>query len=360
MSAFRTGNFDKKKLRPALHPFVPASAAERLADVDLAALWAQGKRLILLDVDHTIVQWHSEVIDDSIRSWVGEARRQGFDLCILSNTHRPERLERLAAQLGIEAVRGKRKPSRAMFRLALIKFGRRAEEAVMIGDQIFTDVWGANRSGIDAIWVRKKEGREFGGTKVSRFGERLLRGPLYRALIAPIDQAEPAGPVPLWERPIVKQFIKFCIVGGTSFFIDTALRMLLMYFVPGTGGQLLSDQVGAQLRSVFTFAETPRDAFFPVAATIAASVAILNSFVWNRMWTFQIRGREERMRQLRRFVLISVMGLGINVLVSTFFHHILGGPEKLVTLTSTVIAAVVVAVWNFTGQRLYAFRAKES
>ena len=52
----------------------------------------------------------------------------------------------------------------------------------MVGAQLFTDVLGANRTGIDAIWVKPIAYKEFAGTKISRLGERLVRNRLYRAM----------------------------------------------------------------------------------------------------------------------------------------------------------------------------------
>jgi putative flippase GtrA len=153
------------------------------------------------------------------------------------------------------------------------------------------------------------------------------------------------------------------IVGGTSFVIDFAISRLLMFVVMVNGG-LLSEVGGAWLTRhfplVFGFAKTNQDAFFPIAATISASVAILNSFVWNRFWTFEIRGTTERFRQLRRFVLVSVVGLMFNVLIRSFFNHVLPFGLSTNVNIATVIAAGIVAVWNFAGQRYYAFRVKKA
>jgi HAD superfamily phosphatase (TIGR01668 family) len=357
---WRSGTFDKSKVSERLQPLVPARAEENLAGVDLAALWESGKRLLLLDVDNTLVRWKGEDLDPGILSWLGKAKEMGFQLCIISNTRRVERLERLSAKLSIPTVRGKFKPSRAMFRLALIKFKRSPEEAVMIGDQLFTDVLGANRTGIDAIWVRRMAGKEFGPTKISRLGERLLSGAIYQALVTPVDEQDSA-PKPLFQRAIFRQFVKFCVVGGSSFVIDTGLRMLLMFAVPWRG-ELLSIVAGRWLLegapALFAFAHEPKDAFFPIASFLAASVAILNSFLWNRMWTFQIRGKQERFDQLRRFVIVSIIGLGLNVVLSTIFNQLLPGDPRRTAPIATLMAAVIVAFWNFGGQRLYAFRKR--
>ena len=352
---WKSGDFDRQRLRGAVRVFAPAHAAENLQSVDLQRLFDGGKRLILLDVDHTIVQWHSEEFSPDVVDWVERAKAMGFGICIISNTHRPDRLMRLVEKLGVETVRGRIKPSRAMFRLALIKFGRKPEEAVMIGDQMMTDVLGANRSGIDAIWLRKMEGKEFGGTKVNRLIEGFLTSRVYEALVTPVD--EPVGAQP--ERTLQNQLVKFALVGGTSFAIDYCVRMTLMFAVPYGDGRL-SDAAGRWLQTtlpaLFGRFDVPSDAFFPIASALAGTVSIANSFLLNRRWTFEIRGRQERADQLRRFLVVALTGKAMDVALSTFLNHTIPGDEKTSARIAIVVATLVVAVWNFLGQRLFAFR----
>jgi putative flippase GtrA len=247
-----------------------------------------------------------------------------------------------------------------MFRMALDKFKRRREEAIMVGDQMMTDILGANRAGIDAIWVRKMEGREFGGTRINRFVEGLLTGPIYKSLVTPVDEEADAPEVeaqkPLADRAIVHRFVKFAVVGGSSFVIDYCVRMTLLFALPF--GVALGTWLQTNVPALFGSAQTPRDAAFPVCAAIAAGVAIVNSFIWNRMWTFGIRGREERAAQLQRFIVVSLVGAALNVFFSTVLNHVIPGDEKMSARVATIVAAILVAIWNFAGQSLYAFRKR--
>ena len=362
MSGFRAGSFKRHRVFGAVRPFCPSHAVHSLQDVDPAGLANRGIKLILIDVDNTLVKWRTEDFAQDTLDWLAKAKSLGMNICILSNTRNPARLDRLAKVLDIPALRGKFKPNPAVYKEALQKFGVKESQAVMIGDQIFTDILGANRAGIEAIWLQPISSVDFVGTKVSRMGEKLIRGYLYRSLMTP-DDADPEPPEvianePFLERQVVRQFVKFCIVGGLSFAIDYCIRMTILFAYPFSD---FSIQQGQWLREhipmIFGHAETPKDAFFPIAATCSASVAILNSFYWNRKWTFSIRGGEERAAQLRRFVLISVIGLVLNVLVGSLIVHALPGDSKNSVRIATVLAAIIVAMWNFTGQRLYAFRS---
>jgi HAD superfamily phosphatase (TIGR01668 family) len=179
---FRVGAFDRQKLG-FLRRFCPIQAVNRLTDIDPTELAHRGIKLILLDIDNTLMPWRTEDIPQTTLDWIQKAKAAGMQLCVLSNTHRVERLGRVTTKMGIEFIRDKFKPSPTMYLMALERYHCKAEEALMVGDQLFTDVWGANRAGIDAIWVKPMANREFFGTKISRCGERFIRPLLYRAMI---------------------------------------------------------------------------------------------------------------------------------------------------------------------------------
>ena len=359
--AWKSGDFDRDRLPGAMRPFAPAHAAENLQSVDLDGLHARGKRLILLDVDHTLVQWHAEEFAPEVVEWVERAKTLGFGLCIISNTHRPDRLNRLAEKLGIETVRGRIKPSRAMFRLALIKFGRKPEEAVMVGDQMMTDVLGANRSGIDAIWVRKMEGGEFGGTKVNRLIENFLRSHVYRALVLP-ESDGPRSDVPL-ETPLGKQILRFCVVGGLAFAVNTAVTIVLMRGIK-LGGEPMGRTFGrwliANYPGPFAFATAPDKASAPLLGAVGAFVAMFVSFILNRAWTFEARGKARRNAQAARFYAVAIVGAILNSLLFSAFYNAMASHEGGAILAANVAAAVLTAAWNFLGQRFFAFRKSRS
>lgn len=359
---FRAGQFDRTKTGMLRH-FCPAHAVASLPEIGLDWLKEEGKSLILLDVDHTLVKWKQEEFSPEVLEWVAKAKAMGFHLCILSNTRHPERLARLAAVLGIEALRGKFKPSTHMYEMALEKFGKTPDEAIMIGDQIMTDVLGANRSGIEAIWVQKMEGPEFIGTKFNRFVERIVTSLLYRSLVTPVDAIDLNPNVPFLERTIVKQFLKFAFVGGISFVIDVAIRFILMNVLK-MNGQLLSDEVGRSLIEhyprAFQFATGPDKAFYPIAVFIAATVAMFNSFALNRSFTFRVKGDEGKGGQLARVYLVGYIGMGLNILISSGLYNIIPGHRKISMFLSAVFAAIIVAAWNFVGQRYFAFKVHKS
>jgi HAD superfamily phosphatase (TIGR01668 family) len=356
---FRPGKFDREELPRPLRRVCPDEAVHGVIEVDLEALYARGKRLVLLDVDNTILPWKADEVPKPCRDWIEGGRRIGLRFCLISNTRRPERLARIAESLGIPRMRGKFKPSRRMYLQALEEFGCTEAETIMIGDQLFTDVLGAYRAGIESIWVRPLAKREFAGTKLARIGEKLVRPWLYRALEEAPGDLPIVTPTGIFASRVVRQFVKFCIVGGSSTVIDLGLHFLLM-FVVASGGVLLSVALGeyllATFPTLFAFAGEPKEAAFPVLKVLTASLAVLNSFYWNRRWTFGIRGGHRAAVQLTKFTTVAVIGMLLNTTITTTLNTILPGPPKHTWAIAAAVATVIVVFWNFSGQRLWTFR----
>lgn len=357
--SFRSGSFDREGVSANIRRFCPVRAVDSVTHITSEELVHLGKSGVLLDADNTLLPWRSEELPEGVLNWIASLKSAGIKLCLISNTRNVARLERLSTMLEIPYALGKFKPSREKYEHALKLLSIDRDQAVMIGDQLLTDVLGANRSGIDSILVKPMGTHEFVGTKVNRIWERALLKRLHESLIDSNDDLPIVEPTGVFQSRVVRQFFKFCIVGGSSFVIDYCIRMTLQ-FQAELGGGKLSDTIGAQMKSalptLFTSPD-PKDAFWPVACAAGAAIAIVNSFIWNRLWTFGIKGRQDSGGQFARFILISVVGLVLNVLISSVLNHFIPGDPKQAARIATFVAAGVVAIWNFLGQRLYAFRA---
>src|SRR5688572_12489623 len=148
---------------------------ERIRDIDPDDLLKWGVRGILLDLDNTLLPWKSHDMPGETLDWIERCRAAGLTLCLVSNTRNLTRLRDMADLMGLPAVApSKMKPSRMGFVQALEILELTPAEAVMIGDQMFTDIWGGNRSGIRTIWVERMAKREFFGTRFSRMAEKFL------------------------------------------------------------------------------------------------------------------------------------------------------------------------------------------
>lgn len=151
----------------------PSQYHKSIFDIDLDKLKNQGYRAIMLDLDNTLVKWNHPEPTPGLMEWLQRVQECGFSACIVSNNNGP-RVSEFAARVGIPFIAGAAKPRRKGFREAMRRFGVEPKETVVIGDQIFTDVLGGNRSGAHTILVVPIDPREFFFTQMVRKVERRV------------------------------------------------------------------------------------------------------------------------------------------------------------------------------------------
>lgn len=145
----------------------PDLYVDSLSDIPLAQLREAGKNSFILDLDNTVTEWNSNEISTQVTAWFAQIKEEGFRACIISNNG-AKRVEKVAGSLDIPFISRAVKPRRAAFLRAVSLLGVQPDEAVVIGDQIFTDIMGGNRAGLFTILVEPIARREFIGTKISR------------------------------------------------------------------------------------------------------------------------------------------------------------------------------------------------
>ena len=150
----------------------PKRYVSRVERIDLDALWAAGKRAIMLDRDNTLVPRDRACAPDSVAAWLDRARELGFKLYMVSNNWHRDQVERSAAELGLDSICFACKPLPFALTRALARMGVAREAAVLIGDQLYTDVWSANLAGVDSILVKPQTHIDLWYTRIFRIFER--------------------------------------------------------------------------------------------------------------------------------------------------------------------------------------------
>jgi len=128
-------------------------------NVDIAGLRSAGIKGLILDVDNTLKPPGPGGPDEKTLNWLDSAREAGMDICILSNSLRG-RVLRFSSGLGIYSIAGAKKPAGAGFIKAIRLLGLDVSQVCVIGDQIFTDVLGAKRLGLMAVYTKPITKRE--------------------------------------------------------------------------------------------------------------------------------------------------------------------------------------------------------
>ncbi len=151
--------------------FFPYQYKHSIYDVDYNTLYAQGIRLILTDLDNTLISYKHTDPDERLFQWKKEMEEIGFKIIVVSNSERP-RVEHFAKLFKVEYVNSATKPLKRGYKKGLKKTNYSKEEVIFMGDQLMTDIYGANRVGMKSILITaidKKTERFV--TRVNRYNE---------------------------------------------------------------------------------------------------------------------------------------------------------------------------------------------
>lgn len=138
----------------------PTYTIESVTKIPFVLLERDNIKGLIFDVDNTISTMGKGITTECFK-WIKEAKSLGYKICILSNSLNYKKVKKIMQDLDVFGLYFAKKPSTKGFEMALSLLELKKEEVIMIGDQIFTDVWGANRFGIKSILVKplsKKEG----------------------------------------------------------------------------------------------------------------------------------------------------------------------------------------------------------
>lgn len=150
----------------------PDAEWDSVYDIDFKELYREGFRAAIFDIDNTIVP-HGRPADRRAIAFFQMLHREGMKTCLLSN-NKEKRVRPFALALGSPYIAKAGKPSLAGYEKAMKIMGGSREDTVFIGDQIFTDIWGANRAGLRSYLVRPIDPRE----EIQIVLKRFLEAPL--------------------------------------------------------------------------------------------------------------------------------------------------------------------------------------
>jgi len=151
----------------------PKVYVDSICNIDLKKLKKVKKiKGIIVDLDNTLVAWGKKEVSQRIIDWVKEAKRLEFKLCIVSNTN-SKRVAEFAKIFNIPYHSKYFKPFSIAFNNGLKILDTKKSETVVIGDQIFTDIWGGNRLKLLTILVAPIAKKDSLGTFLHRNFEKI-------------------------------------------------------------------------------------------------------------------------------------------------------------------------------------------
>lgn len=128
---------------------------------------------LILDVDNTLIDFDKKLSQEVI-DWCNCLKENKIKMCILSNTNKVEKVKKVANKLQLEYIYFAKKPLKKGFRRAKDLLKLENADIAVVGDQIFTDVIGANRSKMFAILVKPIDKRDILMTRIKRPFENMI------------------------------------------------------------------------------------------------------------------------------------------------------------------------------------------
>ena len=152
--------------------FYPTVYVLNAYTVDFSEIYNKGYRVLILDVDNTLVE-HGAPANEKAVAFFDYVHDLGFKTCILSNNSET-RIKPFADTVKSDYIFDAGKPKRSGYEKAMGMLGGNKNNTLFMGDQLFTDIYGANRTGIKSILVKPIKIDPQFLIRLKRVGERIV------------------------------------------------------------------------------------------------------------------------------------------------------------------------------------------
>ena len=152
--------------------FYPDCWMDSTYAIDFDELYREGYRGVIFDIDNTLVP-HGAPADERATALFLHLKELGFQCCLLSN-NQLGRVTMFNKDVNVHYIENAHKPSVKNYRKAMELMHTTLENTMFIGDQLFTDVWGAKRCGIFSILVKPIDKKEEIQIVLKRYLERIV------------------------------------------------------------------------------------------------------------------------------------------------------------------------------------------
>lgn len=152
--------------------FYPDNEVDSAYDINYETLYEKGGRGVIFDIDNTLVPHGAPADERAVQLFV-RLRRIGFRTVLLSNNKEP-RVKSFADSVGSLYVFKAGKPGSRGYAKAMTDMGTTPENTLFVGDQLFTDVWGAKKMGIVTYLVKPIHPKEEIQIVLKRKLERIV------------------------------------------------------------------------------------------------------------------------------------------------------------------------------------------
>lgn len=153
--------------------FYPDIYAKNIYTINYNKLKDKGIKCLVFDLDNTLVPVKAKMTTREVETFIRRLRQNKFTVILMSNSPK-KRVSLFKKSLDIPVFSFSMKPLKRKYKKMLKEYGFDLSEVACIGDQIMTDIWGANKMGFTSILVDKMTKEEFKWTKLNRIVESLI------------------------------------------------------------------------------------------------------------------------------------------------------------------------------------------
>ncbi len=152
--------------------FFPDEIQKSTYEIDFERLYQEGYKGLIFDIDNTLVP-HGAPADDKAKALFLRLKKIGFKSCFLSN-NQYKRVASFNEAIGEKFIENAHKPSVRNYKKAMELLGTDTGNTIFIGDQLFTDIYGAKRAGIRNILVKPIHPKEEIQIVLKRYLEKIV------------------------------------------------------------------------------------------------------------------------------------------------------------------------------------------
>ena len=155
-----------------LRTFYPKEYVDSTYGIDFDSFVKKGYRGVIFDIDNTLVP-HGAPADERAKKLFAHLKELGMNACLLSNNKEP-RVAMFNKDAKVFTISKGGKPNPKGYQRAMELMGTDVTNTLFVGDQLFTDVWGANLTGIYSILVKPIHPKEEIQIVLKRYLEKIV------------------------------------------------------------------------------------------------------------------------------------------------------------------------------------------
>ena len=153
--------------------FKPKQILNIFTDFDIKGYADKGFKTIFLDVDNTIAVPNTGTCDERAEKFINDLKNNGYKVLIFSNNNK-KRVKMFIRDIDVDYWHHALKPLPFCFWLACLKYHSKPSKTIVLGDQLLTDILGANLSGCYGIYTKQLQVKDSKLTSINRKIEKLI------------------------------------------------------------------------------------------------------------------------------------------------------------------------------------------